>query len=159
MTAERGARWRVRPWLAVLSGMVAVLFGLFVYWTGPVNTTGNTAIWFTNDVRSGVFEDAYERLCRAERDRMSLEEFMAEDGGDYAVFRDPVRGIRGADEQYPNAQTLDRAIDRAWSEVDVFRDGTVETWRLLMVREGEWLLSAGLWKVCGIDLREERADS
>lgn len=144
-------------WVAITVGVALVLFGLFVYFTRSINTTGNTAIWFSGELRSGHFEEAHARLCSAQRAEIPIEEFIPTEGAQYSVFRDQRGTIFGADQQYPDEETLDRRIDEAWTELEIRGAEDVQVVRLNMVREGEWLLGSGEWKVCGIEVRDAQS--
>lgn len=150
-------KWRVRPWVAVVSVIVLAIFGLFMYAIRPIKTAANTTILLVTDLQVDEFEAAYQRLCEAERGRLGFDEWVASAGSDYGFLADMSIRVLGAAKQYPDGQDLDRAIDQAWTELDVFRGEVVETWRLHMVREGEFLVYPGDWKVCGIEFRGERA--
>jgi hypothetical protein len=140
-----------RLWLVIIAVVFITLLGLFLLTTREVNTTGNTAIWFAGEIKSGALPDAYERLCESEHQRLAIDEFVATQGDNYGVLRDHPGTVFVGDQQYADESTLDRAIDAAWTELEIRGAETTEIWRLRLVREGEGLLSLGSWKVCGIE--------
>lgn len=138
--------------------MILILIGgLFLWSIQPVETAGNTGIWFLLDLGTHSQadpEDAYDRLCLAEKARLDQTQFLEREFGEYSALA--ARGAVGAAKQYPELETLSRDIQAAWVEYEVQDGDTIETWRLNLVRERKWWDSRGDWKICGIEFRNER---
>lgn len=145
--------WTVRA-LAVI---LILIGGVFLWSIRPVETAGNTGIWFLLDLGTHAQadpEEAYDRLCAAEKARLDRAQFTASDFGEYSALA--ARGAVGAETQYPELDTLNRDIQAAWVEHEVQDGDIIETWRLNLVRERKWWDWRGDWKICGIEFRNER---
>ena len=143
-------------------GLIAaiVVLGLFATYVFGMNAKvswpGNSGIHFAGNVQRGEFESAYDYLCEMLRADITPAEFAAANGHEFAAFREFPGSIFGAEGEYDSIERIDRSIDEAWEDYDMVNPETTQTWRLSLVREGEWLLSGGDWRVCGIEFRGER---
>ena len=144
-------RWTLR----ILALLVIVLGALILFIASPVNSAGNTGIWFIAEVEGfrGGPEEAYDRLCSSEKDRVGMEQFLETEGAEYSVLANA--GAVGAAAQYPDdAETLNADIRQAWNEYEISTVNGQETWRLQLVRERDWWEIKGDWKICGLEQRE-----
>lgn len=143
-------RWTVR----ILAFIVITLGALILFMAAPVNSAGNTGIWFIAELEGfrGGPEEAYERLCTSEQDRIGGEQFFASGGAEYAVLANA--GAVGATAQYPDdTETLSSDIQQAWKEYEITTADGEATWRLYLIRERDWWEIKGEWKICGIEQR------
>jgi hypothetical protein len=142
-------RWTVR-----VAAVLVVLFGtLILYGHSPVDSAGNAGIWFISELGGfrGGPEEAYNRLCASEQDRIGAEQFLETGGAEYAVLARA--GAVGSATQYPDVHPLDKSIREWWKEYEITVGGRIETWRLYLVREDTWWPFDTEWKVCGIERR------
>lgn len=111
--------------------------------SGEVDTAGNATIRLIIDLQMEEYPQAYARLCDGTKDSVSLTAFTRSRGGQ---FRAPLAAetAMGADEQYPDQDTIDGDMKTAWTEVEGLVDGTMHTWRFLLARQH------GRWRVCAI---------
>lgn len=134
---------RVGAWAFRIVVVLLILYGLFILaWSLPGRSPSNTRLHFSRDIRESELEDAYEWLCKADQERLSLGEFVQSEGAEYAVVADAGFGA----EQYPEGPPA--GVSTAWTEVETSRpsDGEpVDVWRLHQVYE--WFN----WRICGIE--------
>jgi hypothetical protein len=144
-----------RPWAVRIVALVLILVGgFFLIWTMPVQSPGNTQIWFAGEIHRDL-DRAYERLCQSEQERISLQSFNDSGGNEYAVLG--VGSVQGGDQQYGSFSETPDDVEQVWSELVVdktFQGGTVEVWRLHLTRGREWWPPTRVWKICGIEQRE-----
>ena len=142
--------WTVR----ILAFIVITLGALILFMAAPVNSAGNTGIWFIAELEGfrGGPDEAYERLCSSEQDRVGQEHFFATGGAEYSVLANA--GAVGATAQYPDdTETLSSDIQQTWKEYEIATTDGEATWRLYLIRERNWWEIKGEWKICGIEQR------
>lgn len=143
-------RWTVR-----VLALIAITLGvLTLFMAAPVNSAGNTGIWFIAELEGfrGGPEDAYDRLCSSEQDRIGREHFFATGSAEYSVLANA--GAVGATAEYPDdAQTLSSDIQEAWTEHEITTPDGEETWRLYLERGREWWEIKSNWTICGLEQR------
>lgn len=143
-------RWAVR----VVALALILVGGFFLIWTIPVQSPGNTQIWFAGDI-DGDLDRAYARLCPSEKEQISLNSFKESGGDEYAVLG--VGTVRGGDQEYGSFSETPGNVEQVWSELIVdktFQGGTVEVWRLHLIRGREWWPPMRVWRICGIEQRD-----
>jgi hypothetical protein len=124
--------------MGVLLLFLAILLSGCGRFLGQPPTAGNATIDFMAAMTSGDFDDAYGRLCASERDAIARREFVGTEGGRFALLGD-MRSVLGAGTSYAeDVDTLDGDVRTAWNEVDGRIGGEAQTWRLSLVREGDW---------------------
>ena len=139
----------------MLALIVIAVGALILYIAAPVNSAGNTGIWFIAEIEGfrGGPEEAYDRLCSSEQERIERERFLETGGADYTVLANA--GAVGAAAQYPDdSETLNADIRQAWKEYEITTSEGGQTWRLHLTRERDWWEFKGDWKICGIERRE-----
>lgn len=138
-----------------IAAVVVIAIGaLILYMAAPVNSAGNSGIWFIAEIEGfrGGPQEAYDRLCSREQDRIGRERFLETGGAEYAVLADA--GAVGAAAQYSDdAETLEADVEQAWVEYEITTVDGQQTWRLQLLRERDWWEFKGDWKVCGIEQR------
>ena len=143
-------RWTIRA-----LALIVITVGVLILWmAAPVNSAGNTGIWFISELqgfREGP-EAAYDRLCISEQERIGRERFFASGGAEYSVLANS--GAAGARAQYPDdTQTLSSNIQQTWKEYEITTSDGEQTWRLYLERERDWWEFEGAWTICGIEQR------
>lgn len=144
-------RWTIR----ILALVIIAIGGTILYMAAPINSAGNTGIEFIAQVEGfrGGQEEAYDRLCSTEQDRIGRDQFLESGGAEYAVFAHA--GAVGAAAKYPDdTETLSGEVQQAWVEYEITTTGGDQTWRLNLARERDWWEFKGDWKICGLEQRE-----